>query len=255
MSLCAPPSPSAEIVAHATTTPIPGSIFQWPSEAENVTYFDPSDFYVAYKSFDLQDQPFEELPESIQRFLLTTGLYPKQFQNIQAFFKALLETRTARRHRLERTLEGVSKSIVREMLASHFRTGNSTLDEQCKPVLRDVLQPEWRDHLDSYVEEIDALIWLDMTARENTPEQPSWEQYMTERRGDIESMVDFALQCLQNAFEKVRMERKARWLLEEITRGSNKNVEDRFSEAGAESNGSDEEEDQWVKVSATTESH
>jgi len=175
-----------------------------------------TDFYKTCHSFNLSGLTFDELPENARKFLVGTGLFPNEFANLEIFFQALLEVRRARRDRLERTLEGVNRAIVKEMLASHERSEDESIDESCRAVLSGVLQPEWREHLDQYVEEIDALIWLDMTARAESTNQLTLEQYMVERQDDVERMVEFALRCLQKTFDKVKREMQAEWIMREM---------------------------------------
>ncbi len=178
-------------------------------------------------------------------------LYPVEFANVKAFFQALLDVRYKRLERLERTLEGVNRAIVREILASHTRTGNNAMDDACRRVLGEVLQPEWRGHLDQYVEEIDALIWLDMTARADCTTSPTYEQYMKERADTVEGMTEFALRCLQNSLDKVKMEEKAQSFLEKMTLDGFTEY-GHFIDAGHLSDTASEsafEEEQWVNIS------
>jgi len=208
-----------------------------------------SNFYEASRPFNLTGKSFGELPEATRRFLVEMELYPAEFANVKEFFQALLDIRCKRLEKLERTLEGVNRAIVREILASHARMGNHAMDDTSRRVLGEVLQPEWRGHLDQYVEEIDALIWLDMTARAECTPRPTYEQYMRERAETVEGMTEFALRCLQNALDKVKMEERAQSFLEKMTLDGF-NEYGHFIDAGHLSDtASVFEEEPWVNIS------
>ncbi|CAA7271350.1 unnamed protein product [Cyclocybe aegerita] len=221
---------------------------------------------------------FEELSEAAQKFLTKTGLWPMDEETFEReeFFERLYKIREARRDRLERTLEGVSRAIAKEMLvradevpasATNINAGgegpaSGTATPGLAPSTREnivggFLYPEWQEHLEAYVEEIDALIWVDMHLRLGVEPSLSVKGYLRERKEDVERMTEFAVQCLQRTFERVKEERGAAWLMKKITEGKTEEGEDSIESidsiahispvsplSGGEENG------QWVTVSA-----
>ncbi|CAA7271367.1 unnamed protein product [Cyclocybe aegerita] len=221
---------------------------------------------------------FDELPEAAQKFLVKMGLWPMDEETFdrEEFFERVYTIREARRDRLERTLEGVSRAIAKEMLvradegpasATNVHGGgegpaSGAATPGLAPSAREnvvgvLLYPEWQEHLEAYVEEIDALIWVDMRLRLGAEPSLSVKGYLREREEDVERMTEFAVQCLQRTFERVKEERGAAWLMEKIMEGKRGEGDDLFESidsiahispvsplSGAEENG------QWVTVTA-----
>ncbi|KAF8965608.1 hypothetical protein BDZ97DRAFT_1918161 [Flammula alnicola] len=155
------------------------------------------------RPFQYADLAFDELPQSAQKFLTdTTNLFPLSSIQPDLYFPMMLQVRKARQERLVRTLEGVHRSIVAGMLATSTPADNR--EDRSKHLfdLQSVLIPEWRSHLDAYVDEIDALIWFEMATRKGTRWEQSLEQSLREREEDVQRMLEFALQCLQMINDK-----------------------------------------------------
>jgi len=78
------------------------------------------------------------------------------------------------------------------------------------------LLPEWRSHLDDYVDEIDALVWFDIHAQKGTPNPLSLKQVLHDREEDVAKMIEFALQLLQKAYEKQKREARGEAVMARI---------------------------------------
>ena len=160
--------------------------------------------------FSLHDLPFHDLPPTVQYFLShTTNLYPDSPEcSSLEYFDELTHIRKNRAARLQRVLEGVNRNIAHNMIALANLTEESDDDSRNIPVaeIRHILLPEWRSHLDDYVEEIDALVWFSIHTRKGTPYPFSLERVLNDREEYVSLMMEIALQSLQLAYEKQKRE-------------------------------------------------
>jgi len=154
--------------------------------------------------FSFHDLEFSDLPQSAQEFLTqTTNLY-HQFPAScgPTYFDEICHIRKNRAERLERVLENVNRGIADNMMVV---LANHTDDESRNVAIAEMQQallPEWRSHLDDYVDEIDALVWFDVHAQKGTPHPLSLKQVLHDREEDVARMIELALQLLQKAYER-----------------------------------------------------
>ena len=162
--------------------------------------------------FSFHDLPFHDLPLSAQDFLTdTANLYPDSPSlSCLDYFDELTHIRKNRAARLQRVLEGVNHDIAKNMMVLANPTNDGSSDDNNRTIaiseIRDILLPEWRGHLDDYVEEIDALVWFEIHTRKGTPYPFSLEQVLIDREEYVDLMLEFALQSLQLAYEKQKRE-------------------------------------------------
>ncbi|KAF8875873.1 hypothetical protein CPB84DRAFT_1796275 [Gymnopilus junonius] len=257
------------------------SSFIWGSPSDSDDQFSllniSSNFYdVDRRPFTFIGLKFEDLPQPTQEFLShNTERLPSTVSkgDLDHYFHKLLAFRQEQQQRLERTLEGVHRAIVTAMLAARADPTNQHVLDR----LRDVLVSEWRSHLDDYVDEINALIWFEMEMRKDTPLAMLPQQPFQERQEDVQRMVQFAIQCLQNVNEKVKREIMGEVVLQEQEQGQEQEQERRLLEQGHLSDassssssteedleedlfsdednnvgsGSDDSESQWIDVEST----
>ncbi|PPQ97231.1 hypothetical protein CVT26_000759 [Gymnopilus dilepis] len=202
-----------------------------------------STFYdVDRRPFTLAGLKYDELPEGTRDFLSqSTERLPNTISEaeLNTYFHKLLLFRQEHQKRLGRTLEGVHRAIVSDMLALKADpTNQETLNR-----LTNVLVPEWRAHLDKHVDELDALIWFETEMRKGTPFAMLPEQPAKERREDVQRMVQFAVQCLQEVNERVKREMRGEVLLVEHERDGETAGEGHLSDASSSSSGEEGDED------------
>lgn len=167
--------------------------------------------------FSFHDLPFHDLPLSVQDFLThVTNLYPDSPEcSSEEYFDELTHIRKNRAARLQRVLEGVNRDIANNMIVLANPTNNLDDDSRNIPIaeIQNILLPEWRSHLDDYVEEIDALVWFTMHTRKGTPYPFSLERVLSDREEYVALMLEFALQSLQLAYEKQKREARGSALM------------------------------------------
>jgi len=170
----------------------------------------PSPFYdpppYTYSTF-----AFEQLPFLAQKFLLERGLAPSWEYNTDV----VENTRIEHAHKLFRTLEGVHIALVerrRELVAlheqeEHTEEPSEEVEERLAEIAHEVgnvLLPEWRSHLDDFMREFDALIWLDVVAREDTPDAPSLLEQQKYRNLKCDPIIQHAIDAVVALDEAVK---------------------------------------------------
>jgi len=158
---------------------------------------------------------FEHLPFPAQKFLTERGLAPSWEYNAEI----VEDHRAERTDRLFRSLEGVHIALVQQhqMLVALSKQTNGELSEELEQreaeiehIVGNVLMPERRSHLDVFMAEFDALIWLDVVAREGTPNAPSppvQEEYRHLKCTPVLKYAADALVALDEAVERELAER------------------------------------------------
>ncbi|KDR67876.1 hypothetical protein GALMADRAFT_231767 [Galerina marginata CBS 339.88] len=226
------------IPTHPSSSSTPSSSEHLPLSNLTSIFYDSS-----ARPFSLFGLSFSELPEATQGFLkenaarLPTRLCLSEDEEendeeedgdgdgdgdkegLNAYFGMLLKFREEEQERLGRTLEGVHRAIVLSMLTAKTTSPTSThthaqaqAREEAETELRTILVPEWRSHLDDYVDRIDALIWFETEMRRGTVYEMGYEQCVWERREDVQRMVLFAVRGLQGVHETMMGERGEREL-------------------------------------------
>jgi len=188
---------------------------------------------------------FEELPRVAQKFLADNiERFPSNLsqEELGKYFKKLLDFRGAQQRRLARTLEGVHRAIVSGMIKS--RTKEQTETDDPADTLREVLIPEWRSHMHDYVDRIDALIWFEMEMRKDTAFELGAQDYIQERKDDVERMITFVVQSLQVINDTVKREMLAERLLTQFELNAEEGQEPggHLSDGGSSSGSDDYDE-------------
>ena len=133
--------------------------------------------------YAFSDLSFESLPKEAQNFLATHDLYPPKNYDTET----VNYIRQYRARKLYRTIEGVQGAIVMKRRELASMNPNDipwdeldTLEEtpcspknSCKYLLLEVvtiLYPELCDHLNDFMLDMDALVWLDVYVRLGTPD-------------------------------------------------------------------------------------
>ncbi|KAF8149348.1 hypothetical protein B0H34DRAFT_733423 [Crassisporium funariophilum] len=156
------------------------------------------------RPFLLGDLTFNQLPRTIQKFLLdTTELYSVTFADPEVYQEMLFKVRKERLERLRRNLAGVHRAIVIEMFKANSNASEEELHGSLYK-LKDVLIPEWRSHLDAYVEELDALTWFEI--KMGPLHEIQMAVYLEDRKDNIEQMLTLVIQCLLLKNESVKQE-------------------------------------------------
>lgn len=156
---------------------------------------------------------FEHLPFQAQKFLTERGLAPSWEYDADV----VEATRTERAHKLFRTLEGVHIALVerrREVIVLHEQEGHTEgepseeLKERLAEIAHEVgnvLLPEWRSHMDDFMREFDALIWVDVVAREDTPDACSLLEQQKYRNLKCDPIIRHAINAVVVLDEAVKM--------------------------------------------------
>jgi hypothetical protein len=159
--------------------------------------------------YAFSDLSFKELPREAQNFLSQHNLYPP----LDYHTDAINLIRQHRASKLYRTVEGVHGAIVmkRRELASmnpHDIPWDEldTLEEtpchpsdRCKYLLQQVvtiLYPELCDHLNDFMLDMDALVWLDVSVRHETPDAVPPELVDEYRTSKSQPILDASFDAL-----------------------------------------------------------
>ena len=159
--------------------------------------------------YTFSDYSFEELPMQAQAFLSDNNLYP----TVKYHTDTVNQFRQQRASKLYRTLEGVHGAIVmrRRELASMDpddipwddldTVGESPCDpeDRCRYLLLEVvtiLYPELCDHLNDFMLDMDALVWLDVYVRHGTPDAVPPELLCEYRMSKSQPVLDASFNAL-----------------------------------------------------------
>ena len=148
---------------------------------------------------------FDELPDGARKYLNDCHLAPPTEYNAEV----IQNRRKLRARELFRTLEGVNIALVekfRELryLAKREATlptqeEHQSIAQRREEIVLEVLYilfPERRAHLDHFMIEFDALVWLDVRAREGTPDEATLEEQHAYRDGCCEPILKYTLDAL-----------------------------------------------------------
>jgi hypothetical protein len=159
--------------------------------------------------YTFSDLPFEELPREAQNFLTQNDLFP-----VMDYHTDIVNLmREHRASKLSRTLEGVHGAIVmrrRELASTNpadipwdelDTLGESPCDpkDRCKFLLLEVvtvLYPELCDHLNDFMLDMDALVWLDVYVRQGTPDTVPPELVQEYRTSKSQPVLDASFDAL-----------------------------------------------------------
>ena len=167
--------------------------------------------------FNFHDLPFHDLPPTVQDFLThTTNLYPDSPECSSLEYSVeLTHIRENRAARFQRVLEGVNRDMANNMVVVANPTGHSDDYSRNIPIaeIRNILIPEWRSHLNDYVEEIDALVWFSMHTRKGTQYPFSLKRVLIDRDEYVAKEVELALRSLFVAHERQKREARGSALM------------------------------------------